>query len=89
MKNDPQSPVRRKPAGGVRSVRLTAVSNLGTVTFIANGAVCSLCEIADEGQVMECRPIEDESEFVEKLTADDGSFAVRHTLRVVSDRNGA
>lgn len=87
MKSDPRSSVRRKPAGGVGSVKLAAVSNVAAAAFDDEGAVCTLCDFADATQVMECRILEDESAFVERLTADSGVFAVRHTLSVVADRN--
>ena len=89
MKNVSQSPDRLKPAGGVRSVILTPADNILNVSFDNTGSRWRYCNMVDEQQAMECTLVEDRSSFEEKLTDDEGLLSVRHTLRLVSDRNFA
>ena len=88
---DPTSPVCRKPAGGVAAVELSAAANIRDIEFEEGGGltVCSLLNFADNSAVMRCELLEERSSFVETLTADGSSVAVKHTLKLVADRNMA
>ena len=86
---DSQSSVCRKPAGGVAAVKLTAAANVRQADF-ADGAARSTCvqlDMADDEAVMECRLLEERSSLVESLSVEGASAAVKHSLRLVADRN--
>lgn len=87
MKNDSQSPVRRKPSGGVRFVALTTAGNLREAEFADDGRTCRPVEAWDDGAVMRCRLLEERSSCTESLMVEGGAVAVKHRLHLVADRN--
>ena len=85
MLADPSSPVCRKPAGGVAAAEIAAVANIREALFDNPQSV--ELHFADPNAVMKCQLLEDRSSFTEKLESDGRSAKVRHTLRLVADRN--
>lgn len=73
--------------GGVRSVELFAANNLSVVRFTADATQCTKLMFVDEGAVMSCLLLEDRSSFDETFSFEEGVVAVKHTLRLVADRN--
>lgn len=88
---DPQSPVCRKPAGGVAAVELSSAANIREAAFDGGGSLqrCTQLDFADDEAVMRCRLLEDRSSLVERLSVEGGAAIVTHTLRLVADRNTA
>ena len=87
MKSLSQSSSHRKPVGGVRSVVLTATDNVAEALFAAGGTLCTSLNFVDEGALMECELLEEESCFEEELSSDSGAVAVKHRLSLVAERN--
>ena len=89
MITDPRSPAGRKPVGGVTAVELAAAANIREAEFDDAGSLCTRLEYCDPQSVMQCRLLEERSSFTETLSADGAAVCIRHTLRLVADRNTA
>lgn len=89
MINNPQSPVVRKPVGGVAAVLLTSVDNILDAEFADNGRgeICLHLRFGSDSEVMECRLLEDRSSFVETMESSATTASVTHRLTLVADRN--
>ena len=86
MAQNPQKPVRRKPAGGVRAVLIASAERF-IATFSDDGTKCS----TDDGPetMIACPLIDDRSSFDERLEIRGGVKTVTHTLKLVADRDAA
>ena len=89
MRRNPQSPVRRKTAGGVRLACLTAADNIRSLKMNRSRTRCLGYSVFDDEQVMRVPLVENRSSLVERLVFNQGRPVVTHTVTLVADRNMA